>query len=98
MSNKIKALPTPPRTEPKKTGTRVTVEWVDGYHRDGKQAQTDIYEGESVGVNQHLMSTIAIPLVISEETKDGKVGAQKTVFLPHTFIKSITFEKYEIHP
>ena len=75
---------------------RVTVEYIDSYHRDGGECKKDVWEGEDVGVNIGLNSTIAIPLCVERIKKeDGTVTGEKTIFLAHTFIKNITFERVD---
>lgn len=81
-------------TAPKKRKTRVVVKWVNGYNRGGKDES--VYEGEHVGVNVQIPSSIGIFLVIDQEVKDGRASAQESVFLPHTFIDTIRFEEIEV--
>ena len=78
------------------TVMKCTVEWVDGYRRGSDLKPLEVFQGEDVGVNPMLQSTIAVPLVV-ERIKDetGKITGEKTVFLMHTFIKSISFERLE---
>ena len=72
---------------------RFTVEYVDGYRKGDKPCPKEVFEGEGVGINSSINSSIAIPLITDQKVdKEGRPVSQTTQFLPHTFIKSLTVE------
>ena len=78
---------------PPKRNMRCTIEWIDSYQSGGENRKKDVYEGEDVGVNVGINSSIAVPLLIERTRNEkGEITGEVTKFLPHVFIKQITFE------
>ncbi len=81
-----------PGREPGKV--RVTVNYIDSHFKNNEAHKEDVWEGEDVGINASILSTISIPLTVERyRDENGVIIGEKTVFIPHVFIKEFIFER-----
>ena len=71
---------------------RFTIDYIDSYYKNNQPCKQDVFEGDEIGLNVGIPSTTCLCLVVESKREGDKTSFQKTIFIPYTFIKSLTIE------